>query len=354
MPTETPDRNASPTTATGRAPSRKKFGILAALVLLVIAGWSAFWYVSYTQTQQLVDRLMARQINGTQLLQCEDQHLGGYPFRLFLSCSSFSINDPRSGWQAEGGALRAIWQVYSPDLALVEAESHLDLLHSPTGQTFNMTSSLIRGSVRFSPLAMVSRASVEATDPTFTSNNPQINAALGNIAAEKLGFHMRPNPTKEGDLDLSIDASELATGQFPIISGQLSLTAIDGLTIALQNQNDPAGAWLAQSGRIEKINGWVEIGQKTLKLNGDVSFANAGLANGLLKLRILNPTAENANVTKQLSAERDGLNGPLTALQLMGKPVKDGELIGSEVEIKLNEGQVRAGLLPLGSIPPIR
>ncbi|WP_373235981.1 DUF2125 domain-containing protein [Cohaesibacter celericrescens] len=335
-------------------PNHRKYVFLGLFVLLVIAGWSAFWYVSYTKTQSLIDRLMARQINGTPVLQCQNQTLGGYPFRLLLTCSSYTAQNAQNGWRVEGGAFRAIWQIYTPNLALIESDTRLTISHQPSGQTFDMVSSLMRGSVRFSPTEIISRASFEAANPTVTSNNPAFSNMLGEIKADSLAFHARPNPDESNDLDLSMTATELAAGSFPIVSGQFGVTLIEGLSASIRNQGNPARAWLQQSGEVKDINGHVDIGQKTLKLNGDVSFDQQGLANGLVKLKILNPSVDAATAGKTLSAQRDGLNGPLTALQLMGKPVKDGDLIGSEVDIKLKGGNIQAGFLPLGRLPAIQ
>ena len=341
-------------TAPKQPASKRKYVLLGAFIMLVMVGWSVFWYVSYTRAQEIVDHLMARKIDGQQLLQCDNQTLGGYPFRLSLTCSSYRIQDPRSGWQAQGGPLRAIWQVYAPNLAVIETENRATLTHQPTGQSFEMMAGLMRGSVRFSPTDFITRASFEATEPTFTSNNPQLAALLGDITAKAMEFHLRPTPEQPGDLDVSLAATDFSSRVLPDLSGQLSFTLVGGLDAAMRNQSNPARAWLEQSGKIDPLAGRIEIGQKTIKFSGDLAFDRLGMANGLIKARILNPPIDQANPVQTLTAKKDGLNGPLTALQLMGKPMKDGDLIGSEVEIKLTNGQIKAGFIPLGSLPPLR
>ncbi|WP_319532499.1 DUF2125 domain-containing protein [uncultured Cohaesibacter sp.] len=341
-------------TDTDGTKSHRKYLYLIGALLVVFAGWSAFWYTSYTRAQEIVDKLLAREVNGTRLVSCADQSLGGYPFRLYLSCSAYEVNDPRSGWQAKGGPVRALWQVYAPNLAVIEAENRVDLTHDRTGETFTMVSELIRGSVRFSPTDFVKRASFEAEKPVVSSNNQQLARLLDDVSAEKIALHLRPNPETATDLDLSLSATDLSAGQLPLFSGQVSFTAVDGLSPAIRNEANPAKAWLRQSGKIEKIDSQIEVGQKTLKLAGDVAIDDSGLANGLLKLRILNPPASSATASATLTAKRDGLNGPLTAMQLMGKPVKDGDLIGSEVDVRLDKGKIRTGFLTLGSIPAVQ
>ena len=346
--------NQDPQGAASPQSPNRKYLLLGLLVTLIFAGWSVFWYISYSKTQDLVDKLMARQIDGAPLITCTDQQLGGYPFRLHLTCSSYQINDARSGWFIQGGPLRAIWQVYAPNLAVIEAENRLTATHQQTGETFDMTSELMRGSIRLNSSAFVTRGSFEATKPTFLSNNPIVAEMLGNLTADRIEMHLRPNPDRADDLDLSIAATELVTGRAPVLSGQLSLTAVNGLAIALQNQHDPAGAWLRQSGKMEDLHGWVEIGQKILRMKGDLSIDQTGLANGRIKLRILNPHTEDTDASRSAAAGRDGLNGPLTALQLMGRPIREEKLTGSEVDISLSNGQIRAGILPLGKLPAIR
>ena len=345
------DQN-NPTKSTAGASSKYLFLCLA--FLLVCLGWSGFWYWSYQKTDQLITRLLERRIAGEQVLACSDRSLGGYPFRLVLTCSSFAANNPRTGWLIEGGPVRAMWQIYAPDLALVESDARLTATHKPTGQAFAIASELLRGSIRFSPTDFVARASLEAKRPTLFSNDPFYADLLSDVQAQTLALHLRPTPDREKDLDLSIAATDFSASMVPLVSGQLSLTARDGLDPVIRDQSNPTRVWFEQSGLIENIDGWLAIGQKTLKVGGDVRFDEYGLANGLIKLKILNPSAEAASVKGELSAKRDGLNGPLTAMQLMGKPVKDGDMVGSEVEIKLDQGRIKAGFLTLGTIPSVR
>lgn len=340
---------------TSKAPhSGRKYLLLGGLVVLAIAGWSAFWFFSYTKTQALLDRLMARQINGEPVLSCTNQRLGGYPFRLLLTCSDYHLTNAKSGWQVTGGPLRVVWQVYTPNLALLESELAVSAKHRPTGQTFDIQSELLRASIRFTPSADIARASVDVTQPTITSTDPFFSSMIGILKAQKLALHARPNPTQESDLDLAMNATELDLAGLPIISGEFSFTAKEGLTAILNNQRDPAQAWLQQSGKIEQIKSHIEIGQKTLRLSGNIAFDDLGRSNGKLALKILNPRPEDMKVGKQLTARRDGLNGPLTALQLMGKPVTEDNLIGSEVPISIKNSKIKAGILPLGQIPALR
>ena len=333
---------------------RVLWGIMVLLVLL-IAGWSGFWYYGYTTTQSIIDKIVAREVNGQKVMSCEDQSLGGYPLRLALECSSYSVVDPGSGWHVTGGPLQVYWQIHEPGQASISTSAPMHIEQTGLGQSFDVTGSQIKSSVLVTPANGVRAISFEADDATLAAaRGSGMGQPLGTIKADRLEFQASPADQAAGDLDLTFKASELSIEQVPILNGEMKLTAIDGLAALMQDRRDPTGLWLRQSGQIRNIDGWLEVGQKTLKLKGDIAFNQAGLANGTLKLRILNPTIDAATIKSTLSAKRDGFNGPLTGLQLMGKPVKDGDLVGSEVKITLVNGAIKAGFLPLGTLPPLR
>ena len=345
--------NQDTSTKTTPRKSARKYQILGLIVLLVLLGWSAFWYVSYSRTNALLDQIMAREVDGTPLFACEDRSLGGYPFRLLLTCSSFTATDPRTGWQMEGGPLRAIWQVYQPTLAVMETDAGVTVRQVESDLAFDMSAELLRGSVRFNSNARLERVSLETNMPSLASNDPRLAEFLGAVTASRISVHARPSPDNPTDLDIAFDATDFTTGRFPMVSGRVSFTARDAATPTVATSGNPARTWLQQSGMIDGIDAEMDMGQKTLKLNGDVAFDGEGRADGAMTLRILNPTPENARSSDELTATRDGLNGPLTTMQLMGKPVKDGDLVGSDVPITIKRGTVTIGILPVGTLPPI-
>ncbi len=347
------DMQSSPQNPSGKS-SAKRYFILIGLVLVVLVGWTGFWMVSKNKTQELIDKVLARQINGQQVATCADQTLGGFPFRLLLTCSSYSVNDPKSGWRVEGGPLRAVWQVYAPNLAILEGDNLLRANHAASGLEIDVRATLIRASVRIDQALTVSRFSVEGQELDLQTNLPAVTQSLEQITAERLEIHGRANPEQSEDLDLAISTSKFQSAVIPRFSGTLSATARKGLVPAILTAPNPTKAWLEQAGKLEQLNGFMTIGQKTLKLTGDLAFAQTGRADGDVVLKILNPKPEAGKSKIQLSAKDDGLNGPLTALQLMGKPVSDGDLIGSKVDLSIRDGQISAGFLPLGRLPALK
>nr|WP_321455610.1 DUF2125 domain-containing protein [uncultured Cohaesibacter sp.] len=351
MPFETLERQEEPKHKSGA--SRILWG-LAIVLILLIAGWSAFWYYGYKVTQSLVDRIVAREVNGQRVLSCQNQSLGGYPLKLAMDCSSYAAIDPASGWQVTGGPLQVYWQIHEPNQASLKTHAPMHIEQPDFGQSFDITGSLITSAVSLLPPNGIRAISFAAQDATLSANNTMIGYPHGTIKADSIELQASPLQERAGDLQFSLKAVELSIEQLPILNGEMKFTAEEGLDALLHDRKNPTKLWLQQSGKIRDIDGRLEIGQKTLKLKGNIAFNQAGRANGTLKLRILNPSVENAHIKQTLSAKRDGFNGPLTGLQLMGKPVRDGEMVGSEVKITLTNGAIKAGFLPLGTLPSIR
>jgi hypothetical protein len=348
------DTPSTPSPIPSGKSSAKRYWVLMGLVLVILVGWAGFWIVSKNKPQELIDKVLARQINGQQVAPCTDQTLGGFPFRLLLTCSSYALNDPKSGWQIQGVPLRAVWQIYAPNLAVLEGDNILQARHAPSGLEVNTRADLIRASVRIDQNLTISRLSIEGKALNLQTNLPAISGSLGQIKAQRLEIHARPNPEQAQDLGLAITTEQFDSRAMPTFSGSLSAIARKGLMPAILTAPNPTRTWLEMAGQLDQMRGIMTIGQKTLKLSGDLTFGQTGYANGDIALKILNSKPEAGKNKLKLAAKTDGLNGPLTALQLMGKPVSDGDLIGSQVDLKIRDGQINAGFLPLGRLPALQ
>lgn len=334
--------------------SAKPYLILGLVVLCALAGWSAFWIFSKDKLASTLDKITSQQAHGQALVSCDDREIGGFPFRLLVECTTFALRDPNQQWYIEGADVKAVWQVYAPDLAVIETDKPFAISHQATGQAMQIESNLLRGSIRFTSKAQIERVSVEVTQPRFKSNNPQLAQSLAALTAEKLELHARPSPKSSSDLELAINCEETSIAKSPQISGSFGFTAKDALKPEILSNGNPAKSWLTQSGQMTDIHSNIKAGQKTLRLSGNTQILQNGKMNGDLALKILNPKPEDIIKSQVLTAKQHGLNGPLTAMQLLGSPISEDNLVGSKVTITIRDSQITAGLLPIGTIPAIR
>lgn len=60
--------------------------ILPALLGVAMIGWTAFWFHAASSTESIIDGWREREAKSGRAFDCGDRHLGGYPFRLEVSC----------------------------------------------------------------------------------------------------------------------------------------------------------------------------------------------------------------------------------------------------------------------------
>ncbi|WP_316863069.1 DUF2125 domain-containing protein [uncultured Cohaesibacter sp.] len=339
-----------------KTPRKRKYTLLVTSLLVLFALWSAAWYAGFTVANKAADRIVSLQIRDQSLLTCADREVGGYPFSLSVGCSSYRLSDPRTGLIVEGTNAETDWHVYTPHLAYIKTAPNIHFKHAQLDQGLDISASDISGLVHLDPFKLVRQISFRAQDATLKPSDEKLKQFTGDMTAKELTIRVQPKPDHEQDLNLSFAASELSMGQIPVVTGELSLTAANGVDAIAQLSGNPVRIWLEQSGELKDVKGWLEIGRKTLKLDGALSIDEKGMANGTMILRILNPSMDDMQLTQSQAApaKRDNYDGLLTAIQLMGKPVQEGNLVGSEIAISIVKGKIKAGMLPLGSLPAIR
>src|SRR5215218_4869951 len=75
--------------ATDQAPRRRSIGWLIPSLLLVIlaAGWCAFWFYAAEQARDLIAGWIEREQRAGRAYTCADQNLAGFPFRIEFRCT---------------------------------------------------------------------------------------------------------------------------------------------------------------------------------------------------------------------------------------------------------------------------
>ena len=66
-------------------------------LLVLAAGWSIFWYISVTITGREIGEWIKREAEGGRIWTCPDRSVGGYPFRIEITCNEPSFSGPAAG-----------------------------------------------------------------------------------------------------------------------------------------------------------------------------------------------------------------------------------------------------------------
>jgi len=92
--------------------------ILALLLVIIVGGWSAFWFYAAHETEGLIASWISREASVGRNWTCLDRHVGGYPFDIEIGCSNASFSGLVFGKQLAGTNLkgfRATASLFQPD-----------------------------------------------------------------------------------------------------------------------------------------------------------------------------------------------------------------------------------------------
>ena len=94
-----------------------------ALLAVVAVAWSVAWVVIRQRTVDGLDRWLAREAAAGRNWACADRAVGGYPFRIEVSCSALTLR--RGEATASLGRLLTVAQVYRPRHIIAEVSGPL-------------------------------------------------------------------------------------------------------------------------------------------------------------------------------------------------------------------------------------
>jgi hypothetical protein len=306
------------------------------LLLLVAAAWSAAWFAIRERATEAIDRGLALEARAGRHWTCADRRIGGYPFRIELSCADLTLR--RGPVTASLGPLLAVAQVYRPGHVIAELRGPLRV----TDGTLIVDGSwrLLETSVRASPggLQRISLVA-EAPQVRITGAGSQEIA----LSSESLEAHLRPNPSR-GETEAAYDAAIVARqARLPVmdllVGGaeptdiQIDLTATQAEGFRGKPVVEELERWRAADGRLDILQLALAKGARRVQAKGD------------LRLDALHRPAGQLQVA---AAGLDGLLANLTGGGAAGGIL--GALLGQAPAPQAAEGGGR-GLSPL---PPLR
>lgn len=358
--------------------------VLPLLVAVVLAaGWSGFWFYSANKTQATLTQWREREAKAGHNYTCDNQSIGGYPFRIELTCSNTAaeITDLDPKLSVKGTTLHVAAQVYDPTLLIAEIGGPVTVTLADA-PPFRATWTLAQLSARGTPAAP-QRVSVVLDDPKL---DRQIDGTGNNVLrARHIEAHARiGSQTSSGRpvLDLAVEMSGMqAPTLHPIAAQPFDLSATAEL-FGLDNLRPlPIPARLKQlqgaGGRLEITKARVHQGEMTAvaagtlsltaegRLNGELSMTVAGLDRVLPLLGIDQLVGENGGNSK-VGAALDKLDrvfpglgrvarahagaGVAAGLALLGRPA---ELEGQKalaLPLRFADGVVYLGPLRVGVV----
>jgi hypothetical protein len=277
---------ATPVQNTERQPKAASGGIRWGLYLpivvlvLIVAGWSAFWFVARGLVSSGIDRSIGEAAARGDIWTCHERSIGGYPFRLEIRCRDVTLARTVTAGvtRLSTGPVVFIGQPHTPGHIIAQGDGPL-LADLADGRRISARWDLAEASRRASG-AELERLSVDIRKPVISITNGQ--GAASTISAATLEAHLRRNPTRnpaERARDIFLRTTQMVSGDLDALLGdtnnsdldiQLTATHADALATGLT----PATmeAWRTAGGVLELSRVNLRKGIKQIEAKGQVSL----------------------------------------------------------------------------------
>lgn len=375
---------SNPPSLQSRRRTRRRYTILLFIVLALVAGWTGFWKFAAIKAQEAIEGWRLREAKSGRVYTCGSQDVGGYPFRIEVSCDGagalFRSNQPPVELKAEG--LTVIAQVYQPGLLISEIHSPLTIGEPGKSPDIIANWTLAQSSVRGTPAAP-QRASLVFDGPTVDRMAGTTRQNI--LRAKHIEIHGRMAEGSAANKPVIEVALQLNQASAPTLHPAAVLPIDASATAVLRGLNDfSPKPWSVRFREIQEQGGRIDITQIRVQ-QGDILAIGAGTlsinGNGRLEgqMRVTMAgldqflTAIGAQQRVQASPNMDKLVGALDRLapglgdvarQQAGANISLGiNMLGEQttlegkravtLPLRFTDGAIFLGPIPIGNAPAL-
>ena len=317
--------------------------ILIAIIILIVAGWSAGWFALASYVGSVADDTLTRLSAGGTDVTCADRTTSGFPFAMQVTCETVEVNSPQLVEPFAAGRLAA-------GVALPE----------PQRLTIDLTSPIALGdsSLRFDNADAIielrtdggfDRASFGMPSPRLTAGPFGANATLLSGEAQR----------DEADLTVSLTGLDIK-GNVPQLASlaPANLWLFATLEDGYRDMVERGLTWrdvLTDGGRLNLRRLDLQTpGEGRLTLSGIIELLPDGRLNGPVRVAVADPASLREWV-RPLGPQAEQVVATLTqAVNGMGQPLDIEGTPMRSVDVMLDNGSLRLGFIKIVDIPPLR
>ena len=310
-----------------RSARRRKRRYIGTLILFLalVGGWSYLWYYATGKAEVAIDRWRAREAKAGRIYTCGSQSIGGYPFRIELTCDKaaavFRGNQPPV--EIKTSSILVAAQLYQPTLLISDFYGPLtiaDLGHAPN---IIVNWKLAQSSVRGTPSAP-ERISLVFDQPVVERINGNNRQSV--LIAQHIEVHGRLAGGSVTNKPIIETVLRLRAAAAPELHPAAAMPIDADITTLLRGLNDfSPKPWSARFRELQAVDGRVDITQARVQQgdtiavgDGTLSLNTSGRLQGQLRVTVANIEPFLAAVgTPQVvknSPDMDRLSGALDRL----------------------------------------
>ncbi len=316
-----------------------------ALVALVVAGWSAFWFAARGVVNDRIDAAIAEAAQRGDAWNCSGRKISGYPFRLVVRCQDVTLARTSAAGivNLSTGPIVAIGQPHTPSHLIVQADGPLRAKLAD-GSNVEARWESAEASQRLQG-GRIERLSLDVRKPVMTVSGGALTTTLSAAALET---HMRRSasrPAAEMANDLSVSMRQLASGNLDALLGDANPSDVDiqitGTRMDLLGNgvtSTTIEAWRLAGGTLDLTRVALRKGIKQIEAKGQLALDDERRLSGRIEPSVANVDQfagirlrggamdlASALSGRAQPASPDGLK-PLPAIDLRGGRVSFGPI----------------------------
>ncbi|MCB1487801.1 MAG: DUF2125 domain-containing protein [Bauldia sp.] len=335
---------------------RRPVIIAPAVVLLIVLLWCGYWFAVNLIATNAIGGLIASMAANGRTVDCTTDTTGGFPLSLDLDCTQPHFSDAGADMAVGLSRLTATAPVYSPGSVAASLSSPMAFSAPVRGYAYDASweravaeadaglSGLKRVTFELDELAVTAKPDTQQKPP-FS----RLTASRAELVAE---------PAGRGAYRFYLSADDLQTrvrkgSDLPLISAEFDITAED---VGKSLGTDPRRTlreWLDRGGTVNVNDLVVTLGGTTAHAGGTLELSDAGLLSGRLDVRLTGLNKLAKAVGKIRPGAENQVKQLVTAASMVTKPV-EGQPEARDVPLVIQNGVVSVGVVPVGTIPPLR
>ena len=307
-----------------RLRKRRYIGTLI-LFLALVGGWSYLWYYATGKAEVAIDGWRAREARAGRIYTCGSQSIGGYPFRIEVTCDKaaavFRSNQPPV--EIKTSSILVAAQLYQPTLLISDFYGPLsiaDLGHAPN---IIVNWKLAQSSLRGTPSAP-ERISLVFDQPVVERINGNNRQSV--LKAQHIEVHGRLAGGSVTNKPIIETVLRIRAAAAPELHPAAAMPIDADITTLLRGLNDfSPKPWSARFRELQAVDGRVDITQARVQQgdtiavgDGTLSLNTSGRLQGQLRVTVANIEPFLAAVgtpqVVQNSPDMDRLSGALDRL----------------------------------------
>ena len=317
------------------------------VIFALIGLWFGGWHYAADRLAIEVENFKQDLGRSQQVLECENQRIEGFPFRIGIFCDQIYYSGDRSGIAYEGGALRSAAHFYQPNKAVIELESPA-IVTLPEGAPVNVEWQSLRASVK-AGFSGPEQISLHGKDLYLSTRNDDEGVA----SLPEFQLHLRR--FDEDALDTAISLNNFKpvdepNGRWPGFSLS-SIIRLDEIYEDLLRSKNLLGIAQTQglAGEVQSFEFRPDSGG-VLEIQGPMSISAAGRLSGKFKVSF-SELDKLAQVIIKAFPESESFMTPVASVvPIFSKPSGDGKLT---IPVNAKNGALSIGGVPIGTLPAL-